>query len=243
MFLENLKQPSVRALFLELSVLVMMTEGNKENTSYRIKNLNLDEQIRNFWQNIEDKEVDILIKNAKEISKKDYTDFINNSDFNSNNILEKLFSKNESYYLVNILNNQTKLVLEECNKLESFKKEIIQEISLSNEYYFSTNHVTIKNFMLKNKNIRQDILTRTADGIFENREVDFDSLSSKEKKIVLYKLIQSGYINGQFDDNKKILLLRICKLLNVDSEYFEEFLEVTKSLFAINKNLAILINE
>lgn len=160
-----------------------------------------------------------------------------------NNIPEKIFSKCGDFYLINILINQTKSVLEECHNLEHFRQEAIQEISLKDGSSSIISRKKIENLMLKNKNVRQDILIRTIDGIFANREINSNILDSKEKKVFLYELIQSGYINGQFDDNKKILLLRVCNLINIDSEYLEELLEITGSLFVINKNLTNLINE
>lgn len=134
-------------------------------------------------------------------------------------------------------------MLEECHNLEHFRQEVIQEISLKDGGSHIISRKKIKDLMLKNKNVRQDILIRTIDGIFANREINSNILDSKEKKAFLYELIQSGYINGQFDDNKKILLLRVCNLINIDSEYLEELLEITGSLFVINKNLTNLINE
>ena len=242
MFLECLKQPSVKALFLELSALIMMAEDNKKNTSYKIKNLNIDEQIQSFWQNIGDNELDLLLKNSREMNVNCYTGF-NNSSNMYNNIPEKIFSKCGDFYLINILINQTESVLEECHNLEHFRQEVIQEISLKDGGSRIISRKKIKDLMLKNKNVRQDILIRTIDGIFANREINSNILDSKEKKAFLYELIQSGYINGQFDDNKKILLLRVCNLINIDSEYLEELLEITGSLFVINKNLTNLINE
>lgn len=242
MFLKDLKQPSLKAIFLELSALLMMTEGNKENTSFKIKNLNIDEQIRSFWQNIEDIDLDLLLKNSRNMNVDCYTGF-NDSNNIYDNILEKIFSKYGDFYLVNILINQTESVLEECKNLEHFQREIIQEISSRDGDSCIISHKKIKKLMLENKNVRQDILIRTIDGIFANREINYNTLGTKEKKAFLYELIQSGYINGQLSDNKKILLLRVCDLINIDSEYIEEFLDITESLFVTNKNLTNLINE
>lgn len=242
MFLKDLKQPSLKALFLELSALIMMAEGNKENTSYKIKSLNIDEKVRSFWKNIGDIELDLLLKKSRDINLDSCTAFNNSNDM-YNNIIEKLFSKYGYFYLVNILINQTESVLEECNNLEHFKREIIQEISLKEGNSCIISHKKIKNLMLENKNVRQDIIIRTIDGIFANREINYNLLNSKQKKSFLYELIQSGYINGQLSDNKKILLLRVCDLINIDSDYIEEFIDITESLFVTNTNLTNLINE
>lgn len=243
MFLKDLKEDSQKMLFLDLAILIMMAEGNKETTSQHIKDIDFGAKGYIFWQNIEEKEVNILIEYVEEIgAKEDHTSgFYNN--YGQQDILNQLSTSFGSFCLKNALENQTNLVLEEYSKLEEFKKEVIQEIFLSGEDILNINSEMIQKFMLINPRVKQDILIRTADSVFKYRKDNLGNFNNKEKKIILFELIGAGYSSGYFGNDEKILFLNICELLEIESEYIEEFLDVSKQLFIINKELVDLINE
>ena len=91
--------------------------------------------------------------------------------------------------------------------------------------------------------MKQEILKRTVKELVAVKQETIERFESKEKKIILFELIGAGYSSGHFGDDEKSLLIYICELLKIENEYIEEFFEVSERLFAINKDLTILINE
>lgn len=254
MFLKDLKEESQKNLFLELTALIMMAEGDKETTSKQIKKVKLDNKSYAFFQNIDENEVKVLLEYAVELGESDldvlfaskHQDSSNNLLFSGGSMLDRIAmnqSLNKKYELTSILEKQANLAFTEYSQLEDFKKEVMLSLISSGVDVLKISPKMIEGAMLTTPTLKQDILRRTAKELISIKKDSLGKFESKEKKIILFELIGAGYSSGHFGDEERSLLLYICELLHIESEYIEEFLEVSERLFAINKDLAILINE
>lgn len=258
MFLKDLKEDSQKNLFLELTTLIMMSEGDKETTSKQIKKVKLDNKSHTFFQNIDENEFKVLLEYAVELGEHNLDDLfsLKNDNPNTSSEMPSIRSLimgidlnttvqilNNKYELRSILEQQANSALSEYSKLEDFKKEVMLSLISSGVDVLNINPKMIEEAMLTTSILKQDILKRTAKELIFSKKDMLGKFESKEKKIMLFELIGAGYSSGEFGDEERSLLLYICELLNIESEYIEEFLEVSERLFTINKDLAILINE
>lgn len=266
MFLKNLKKKPQKILFLELATLIMMAEGSQSTVSEKTQKLESKSKSYIFFQNIDENEINVLNAYAEELEVENIDGlFLLNSTSTSasaasaiaimkyqKNVFEHLrISQNDieatikggRFELMTVLEEKTALALNEYSQLEDFKKEVMSNIFSSGEDVLNINPTMIERFMLNNPIIRQDTLKRTVKELIAIKQETIDDFESKEKKIILFELIGAGYSSGRFGDDEKALLIYICELLSIENEYIEEFLEVSERLFAINKDLAILINE
>lgn len=269
MFLKNLKEKPQKTLFLELATLIMMAEGSQSTTSEKIQELESKSKSYIFFQNIDENEINVLNAYAEELEVENIDGlFLLNSTSTSTStsaaaaaisimqyqkhVFEHLrISQNDieanikggRFELMTVLEEKTALALNEYSQLEDFKKEVMSNIFSSGEDVLNINPAMIERFMLNIPIIRQDILKRTVKELIAIKQETIDDFESKEKKIILFELIGAGYSSGCFGDDEKALLIYICELLSIENEYIEEFLEVSERLFAINKDLVILINE
>lgn len=256
MFLKDLKEESQKILFLELTALIMMAEGDKETTSKQIKKVKLDNKSHAFFQNIDENEFKVLLEYAVELGESNLDGLFSLRGYDSNNSMGSapaaalLFAisaaknaVNNKYELRSILEEQANSAFSEYSKLEDFKKEVMMSLISSGVDVLNINPKMVEEAMLTTSTLKQDILRRTAKELISIKKDSLGKFESKEKKIVLFELIGAGYSSGYFGDEERSLLLYICELLHIESEYIEEFLEVSERLFAINKDLAILINE
>lgn len=252
MFLKELQEESQKTLFLELTALIMMAEGNKETTSKQIKKVKLDNKSQAFFQNIDENEVKVLSEYAIELGEidleglfsKDYTSS-NGSFKNASTVAfaHLNVAVNTRYKLRSTLEEQANLAFDEYSQLEDFKKETMLTLISSGVDVLKINPKMVEEAMLTTSILKQEILRRTAKELISIKKDALGKFESKEKKITLFELIGAGYSSGHFGDEEKSLLLYICELLHIESEYIEEFLEISERLFAINKDLTILINE
>lgn len=242
MFLKDLKEDSQKILFLEFNMLIMMAEGDEDTTCKDIKETSINYKSNVFWQNINEQEGSLLLKQVEEIAEKDKTSIFY-SNYGSKDILNQLTISFGSHCLINSIENQMELTLSEYSKLEEFKTEVMREIFLSREDILNIDAEMIKRFMLKNSRVKQEILIRTADSVLEYRKDNLDNFDSKEKKIILFELIRSAYNSGGFNDYEKTIFLHICKILEIENEYIEEFIDVSTRLFKIKEELVDLIEE
>ena len=259
MFLKDLDKESQKILFLELAALIMMAEGNKLTTSEKIKKLEprtkryavipkLDSEIKKykcfhtldseskkylFLQNIDENEINALETYAKELEIKciDFQSFL----YSRKNMIEIMSSQKE-FELMNVLEKETISVLDKYDQLDELKKEII----LSN---FLNSEEAAEDFILTMLIVENYILKRTAGELISIRQKNIGHLNSKEKKILLFELVGAGHSSGYFEDREKSLLLHICKLLDIESDYIDEFVEVSERLFKINAEIENLIDE
>ncbi len=207
-----------------------------------------------FFQNIDENEVKVLLEYAIELGENDldglfaskHLDSSNNFPCSGNSILDNIAmnqSINNKYELRSILEEQANLAFSEYSKLEDFKKEAMLSLISSGVDVLEINPKMVEEAMLTTSTLKQDILRRTVKELIFIKKDVLGKFESKEKKIILFELIGAGYSSGHFGDEERSLLLYICELLRIESEYIEEFLEVSERLFTINKDLAILINE
>lgn len=70
-----------------------------------------------------------------------------------------------------------------------------------------------------------------------------ESLSIKERKIILTELIGAGFSSGHFEEEEKELVKFIGSELGLDNEYFDEITEVMEKVFHANRELTELVNE
>ena len=139
------------------------------------------------------------------------------------------------------LGQASKFVMEESQGSNEIKELVISIVSNN----LNANPIKIKEEILKLPSIQQKILERAADILIKTKS-DFDHMSpytEREKKIMLFELIGSGFASGHFEDQEKSLLTKICVLMDIEKEYIDEFTDVTTRLFVVNKELAELINE
>lgn len=251
MFLKELKEIPQKVLFLELTTLIMMVEGDKATTSRHIEKQKFDNNSYLFWQNIEEKEFTVLTEYAFEM------ELIDSSSSQSiiQNIIDQPITiadfylssfvniADGRYKLEQILQQQIELVLEEFSYLENFRKEMMEKIISDGEDFFKLSPEKIQQFMLLADVVKQEILKRTAKELIFLRKEYVDKLDSKKKKIILFELIGAGFSSGNFEEQEKKLLENICHFLDIDTEYMEEFLEVASRLLNVNKELVELINE
>ena len=248
MFLKDLKEQPQKILFLELATLIMMAEDTKAHVP---KNIDSDDISYYFFQNIDKNAKEFLIGYCRELGEKDFilTYLLRNrTNHPDSPVIESAAVRTsgyeiKEYELTYILQKKADLVLKEYGKLEEFKKDVMGRIISSGEDIFNINPKMIQKFMLAAPIVKQDILKRTAHELISINKEKLGHFHSKEKKIMLFELIGAGYSSGHFGYDKKSLLLHMCELLHIENEYIEEFLEVSERLFAINKDLAILINE
>ena len=252
MFLKELQEESQKTLFLELTALIMMAEGDKETTSKQIKKVKLDNKSYAFFQNIDENEVKVLSEYAVELGEVDLDDLFSKGHTSSNGNFKSAstaalahlnIAVNTRYKLRSTLEDQANLVFDEYSQLEDFKKEVMLSLISSGIDVLNINPKMIEGAMLTTSILKQDILKRTAKELISIRKDALGNFNNKEKKIMLFELIGAGYSSGHFGDDEKALLIYICELLNIENEYIEEFLELSERLFAINKDLIILINE
>lgn len=259
MFLKELQEESQKTLFLELTALIMMAEGDKETTSKQIKKVKLDNKSSAFFQNIDENEIKVLSEYAVELGENSLDGLLSSNGYDSNKPVEEssiitssilnrmAFATNSllnsRYKLRSILEEQANLAFDEYSQLEGFKKEAMLTLISSGVDVLKINPKMVEEAMLTTSILKQKILRRTAKELISIKKDSLGKFESKEKKIILFELIGAGYSSGHFGDEERSLLLYICELLRIESEYIEEFLEVSERLFTINKDLAILINE
>lgn len=257
MFLKDLKEKPQRILFLELAALIMMAEGSRSTTSERIQELepqskryalipkleteskkyacfqklDADDRKYVFLQNIDENEIKALDIYAKELE-------IRNIDslFSSR-------SRDKEFELMNVLEEKISLALKKYNHLDKFKEKLKLNNVSSDGGMLNIHTGVTENSVLTLSNVKNYVLKYTAKKLFSMRKESISYLKSKEKKIMLFELIGVCYSSGHFNDVEKDLLIYICELLSIENEYIEEFLDISERLFAINKELTILINE
>lgn len=264
MFLKNLKKKPQKTLFLELATLIMMAEGSQSTTSEKIQKLESKSKSYIFFQNIDENEINVLNAYAEELEVENIDGLFSlNSTADAEAVAiamrhfrQNIFEQSEKdrrdieaainsngFKLMTVLEEQTASTLSEYSRLDDFKKEVMSNIFSSGEDVLNINPAMIERFMLDTPIMKQDILKRTVKELVAVKQETIERFESKEKKIILFELIGAGYSSGHFGDDEKSLLIYICELLSIENEYIEEFLEVSERLFAINKDLAILINE
>lgn len=257
MFLKELKEKPQRILFLELAVLIMMAEGSQSTTSERIQELEPQSKRYALIPKLETESKKYACFQRLESNGRKYV-FLQNLDENEINALDiyakeleirsidGLFSwrsSNNGFELMSVLEEQTSLVLNKYDTLDKFKEELKLNTVSSDVDALNMHTEVAENFVLTISSVKNYILKHTAKELFSMRKESISHLKSKEKKIILFELIGVCYSSGNFNDVEKDLLIYMCELLSIENEYIEEFLEVSERLFAINKDLTILINE
>lgn len=232
MFLKDLKEKPQRILFLELAALIMMAEGSQSMTSEKIQRLEPRSKRYAIIPKLDSESKKYKCFQTLESEGKRYV-FLQNIDENKMNTLDAYAKELEIKYVDDLFplysrNN----VFELMNVLE---KEIA---SFLNKY-----DQLGEGFGLTTSNIKNYILERTADELISIRKKSIGHLNSKEKKIILFELVGAGYSSGYFEDRGKSLLLHICKSLDIEIDYIDEFIEVSERFFSINTELETLINE
>ena len=232
MFLKDLDEQSQKILFLELAALIMMAESSQSATSKKIQRLEPQSKRYAIIPKLDSESKKYKCFQTLESEGKRYV-FLKNIDENKINTLDSYAKELEIKYIDDLFpfHNRNNLF-----KLMSFLEEEIASVLKEYDQLdegFSLTITSVKNY----------ILERTANKLISIRKKSIGHLNSKEKKIILFELIRTSYSNRYFGDNEKSLLLYISKILDIENEYIEEFLEVSEKLFAINKELAILINE
>lgn len=257
MFLKDLKEKPQKILFLELAALIMMAEGSQSTTSERIQELEpqskryalipkleteskkyacfqrleSDDRKYVFLQNIDENEINALDIYAKELEIKN---------------IDGLFScksGNNDFEIINVLKEEIASVLNKYSQLDEIKEEIILNNFSNRKEDLNINTKAVEDFILTMTSVKKYILERTANKLISIRQKAIGHLDSKEKRIILFELIEAAYSSGNLENLEKLLLLQICKSLDIESEYIDEFLEVSERLFLAKKDLTILINE
>lgn len=257
MFLKDLKEKPQRILFLELAALIMMAEGSQSTTSERIQELEPQSKRYALIPKLETESKKYACFQRLESDGRKYV-FLQNLDENEINALDiyakeleirsidGLFSwrsSNNRFELMSVLEEQTSLVLNKYDTLDKFKEGFKLNTVSSDLDALNMNTEVAESFVLTISSVKNYILKHTVKELFSIRKESISHLKSKEKKIILFELIGVCYSSGYFDDAEKDLLIYMCELLSIENEYIEEFLEVSERLFAINKDLTILINE
>ncbi|AOY44336.1 hypothetical protein AOT82_1957 [Psychrobacter sp. AntiMn-1] len=232
MFLKDLKEKPQRILFLELAALIMMAEGSQSMTSEKIQRLEPQSKRYAIIPKLDSESKKYKCFQTLESEGKRYV-FLQNIDENKMNTLDTyakeleikyvddlfpLYSRNNVFELMNVLEKEIAAFLINYDQLgEDFRSTIT--------------------------NVKNYILERTADELISIRKKSISHLNSKEKKIVLLGLVRAGYSSRYFEDRGKSLLLHICKSLDIEIDYIDEFIEISERLFSINIELETLINE
>lgn len=232
MFLKDLKEKPQRILFLELAALIMMAEGSQSMTSEKIQRLEPQSKRYAIIPKLDSESKKYKCFQTLESEGKRYV-FLQNIDENKMNTLDTyakeleikyvddlfpLYSRNNVFELMNVLEKEIAAFLKKHDQLgEDFRSTIT--------------------------NVKNYILERTADELISIRKKSIGHLNSKEKKIVLFGLVRAGYSSRYFEDRGKSLLLHICKSLDIEIDYIDEFIDISERLFSINIELETLINE
>ena len=232
MFLKDLKEKPQRILFLELAALIMMAEGSQSMTSEKIQRLEPQSKRYAIIPKLDSESKKYKCFQTLESEGKRYV-FLQNIDENKMNTLDTyakeleikyvddlfpLYSRNNVFELMNVLEKEIAALLIKYDQLgEDFRSTIT--------------------------NVKNYILERTADELISIRKKSISHLNSKEKKIVLFGLVRAGYSSRYFEDRGKSLLLHICKSLDIEIDYIDEFIDISERLFSINMELETLINE
>lgn len=232
MFLKDLKEKPQRILFLELAALIMMAEGSQSMTSEKIQRLEpqskryaiipkLDSESKKYkcFQTLESEgKRYVFLQNIDENKMNTLDTYAKELEINYVDDLFPLYSRNNVFELMNVLEKEIAAFLIKYDQLgEDFRSTIT--------------------------NVKNYILERTADELISIRKKSISHLNSKEKKIVLFGLVRAGYSSRYFEDRGKSLLLHICKSLDIEIDYIDEFIEISERLFSINTELETLINE
>lgn len=259
MFLHELKKNKQKILFIQLTTLIMMAEGSKETTAKALKKSDDSSNITDiFWENIDDKEMEILRQYIGEIggveqlqtTSKGFMGVNTNTNTNVPGFLigsvrgtetQNSIPKILKSILHDELKNQSKTITKKYGNDENFKKDFVQKLVDNGEDILNITPKLIRKMMLTNPVIQQEVLESTADALIT--ATDNSLFAMREKKIVLFELIGAGFSSGAFEVQEKQLVTKICKLLDVDNEYIEEFTDVASRLFDVNKEINDLINE
>lgn len=259
MFLKELSKPLYQALFMELAALITMAEGEEE---YDPNDINPDySTIISLMQGISEDEFTMLEAYRNEFSSSQLDDFLNNSYISANKqfdlpikgynleleeqYIESIENLEEGYYptLYEVIKYAAQLTLDKYKEDKAIRQEVLNRLVENGEDILTLTPEIIQRVMVGLPRIRQEILEKSAQIVIESKEDEFNDLTIRAEKIIIFELIGTCFSSGQFEPEERQLLEKICDYMNVDKEYIDEFTEVMGKLFAANREAAELINE
>lgn len=265
MFLNQLEEDNQKLLFAELATLVMIASRTEDAVSEMVEDneSKFSNDLFVFIKNIEEKEIKLLEQHLFEL---DFADSrINNweqlliakilgsdlyTDRSSSSSLGLSLGWDPRSINVEIkgrlqksLESEIKKATEKYSDNEEIKKEIVEKIVLSGGDILKIDAKKIKRLILGNNKVQHEILTKTAEGLLNSKEYSADLfITPKEKKTVLFELINTAYSSGKLEELEITLLKVITEQLGLESHYFDTFSTLIEKLSKVKQEASTAIN-
>lgn len=244
MFLNQLSKPAYKELFLELTILIMMAEGDESTTAKKILD-DVEEKdllLQIFWLAISEPEMEMISQYAEEAAVEDFRSINKLIYFSDFNIDERGINKtfeNISY----VLKQSIKFILDKYSDNKYIKTEILQILINNNYDVLDITPEITKKVILSLPQIRQEVLDNAVQILIKEKYNDIENIRMKEKKIILFELIGAGFSSGYFVEEERKVIENICQIMDIDLEYIEDFSEIIERMLTVNREANELINE
>ncbi|MFZ7226064.1 hypothetical protein, partial [Avibacterium avium] len=100
----------------------------------------------------------------------------------------------------------------------------------------------MENLILELAEIKMQVFLQVLEYFVEERAC-ISRLTEKDKKIIIFELIGMGFSNNNLDEKEFLLIQEVAKLFDIDAEYLEEFKDLVKVIYKVQKEASDLINE
>ncbi|MFZ7109281.1 hypothetical protein [Avibacterium avium] len=247
MFLNQLSDQGARTLFLELAVMVAMIEGNKQSMAKQVAD-NMQgrkDYISPYATFIDDLELIRLEEYTKELSY-----HVDESD-DFHDFLYDILSKKGRYYnylgreeetLKSLFNKGKEKILDEYKNNSNIKQDILNKLVGEGIDLLSLDKNVMENLILELAEIKMQVFLKVLEYLVKERAC-ISRLTEKDKKIIIFELIGMGLSNNNLDEKEFLLIQEIAKLFDIDAEYLEEFKDLVKVIYKVQKEASDLINE
>lgn len=246
MFLNQLSHSAVKKLALELAFLISISEEkeNKIHTKYEIL-------YGNFLDN---EQLSKLRLTAEELDLTSYLSEIliynDNKELDPfEGIFAEMFQKEESKgsLLGATLKITAKKIIEKYSQNLAVRNEVYNRITKNGSDMLASFELSkeekidrINNEMIHLPLLKKEIIQSTSSHRIKMAK---PYLNERDKKIILFLLLEMAFTNDVFCHIEKDLVKYITKEMNLDEEYIDEFLEPIKILSLSIREISELINE
>ncbi|MBS9783262.1 MAG: hypothetical protein KGV46_01765 [Pasteurella sp.] len=134
-------------------------------------------------------------------------------------------------------------IIEKYSKDENIKKQLIEKVMAEGGDLMDLQDENMLLSIVSFPKALFEILTESAKLLFESKKDDLGYFTERERKIIIFELISIGFCSGRIEKQKIKLIRYICELLDIDNDYFEEFINASNRFFEAKNEIVELINE
>ncbi|WP_386694012.1 hypothetical protein [Lonepinella sp. MS14435] len=256
MFLQNLEQRPTKELFLELAVLLAMTEGGDgsdiQGTEIQVLLNSIDsaelQMLKQYESELAINYLDFILgleNITTELPTVAISNAVSHLGFLSAMAIPSsiLSSRTPTDNLSRLLGDAIQVISSKYGNNEETKKELIQQIISDGGDIFKISPEVMKNRMISLPNIKYEIIDEALSGYFELKNNLIGKLTPLERKTIVFELCGIALSDGILGEYEFKVLRCICKAFQIDFDYLEEFKDVIQKINEVTLEAFNLISE